>query len=132
MSSRISRVFVGVDDAIVARHRGDHDFARATRPGQSAREPDVARRPALSVAERLQTNLFCVRVEEDSDDALMVSLRPRVCRVENSGAGFSAASSGGGNGFHVAHFADQNPSDPDEGQRARRGEVRYPLQLRAD
>src|SRR6267142_2769962 len=100
--------FVRVDDAIADVARGDHDFdgrnaALVIRAAHQALRDDGLQRGG-----QLQTDLLLLRWRKDGDDALN---RFRGVKSMQGGkdevAGFGGEE-GRGNGFKVAHFADQN------------------------
>src|SRR5579862_2011468 len=99
---------VGVDDAIADVGRGDHDFNGGDAALVVGAANEALRNDGFEGGGELQTNLFLFWRREDRDDALdgfrgIESVQGR----ENQVAGFGGEQSGG-NGFQVAHFADQD------------------------
>ena len=98
----------GIDDAIADVGGGDHDFdggnaALVVGAAHQALADDGFQRGG-----HLQANLFLLRRRKDGDDALnRFGGVERVQGGENQVAGFGGEQRGG-NGFEVAHFADQN------------------------
>src|SRR5713226_5287345 len=99
---------VRVDDAIANVAGGDHDFAGRHAALVIRTAHQTLRNDRLQRGGKLQTNLFLFRRREDRDNTLN-----RFRRVEsmqsrkNQVAGFRGEQRRG-NGFQVAHFADQN------------------------
>src|SRR5580704_1017454 len=99
---------IGIDDAISDVSGGNHDFdgwdaARAIGFAHQALADDGFQR-----AGELQTNLFLFGRRKDGDDALNGFGRVQsVQGGQNQVAGFGGENRGG-NGFQVAHFADQH------------------------
>src|SRR5579862_9981912 len=99
---------VGVDDAIADVGGGDHDFNGGDAALVVGAANEALRNDGFEGGGELQTNLFLLGRREDRDDALdrfrgIESVQGR----ENQVAGFGGEQSGG-NGFQVAHFADQD------------------------
>src|SRR6266705_5789442 len=99
---------VRVDDAIADVAGGDHDFAGRHAAFVIRAAHQALRDDGLQRGGKLQTNLFLFRRREDRDNTLN---RFRGVESVQSGknqvAGFRGEQRRG-NGFEVAHFADQN------------------------
>src|SRR6266436_6247118 len=83
---------VRVDDAIADIASGDHDFDGGNAALVVGAAHEALRHDGLERGGKLQTNLFLLRGREDRDNTLN-GFRSQQCS---------------GNGFQVAHFADQN------------------------
>src|SRR5580692_815272 len=99
---------VRVDDAIANVTGGDHDFDRGDAAAAIGFAHQALADHGFQRAGQLQTNLFLFGRRKDSDDALNGFGRVQgVQGGQNQMAGFGCENRGG-NGFEVAHFADQN------------------------
>src|SRR5208283_4412550 len=99
---------VGVDDAIANVSGGDHDFDG----GHTARAIGFAHQALADYgfqrAGELQANLFLFGRRKDGDDALNGFRRVESVQCgQHEVAGFGCEN-GGGDGFQVAHFADED------------------------
>src|SRR5712692_3922349 len=100
--------FVRVDDAVADVPGGDHDFAGGNAAIVIRAAHQALRDDRLQRGGKLQANLLLLRRREDGDNTLN---RFRGVESMQSGknqvTGFRGEERGG-NGFEVAHFADQN------------------------
>src|SRR6266704_3265278 len=99
---------VRVDDAVADVAGGDHDFAGRHAAFVIRAAHQALRDDGLQRGGKLQTNLFLFRRREDRDNTLN-----RFRGVESVQSGKNQVAGYGGqqrrgNGFEVAHFADQN------------------------
>jgi hypothetical protein len=100
--------FVRVDDAIANIGGGDHDLDRGDAAGVVGAADEALRDDGLERGGHLQTNLFLLGGRKDGNDTLNgFGGVESVQRGENEVAGFGGEERGG-NGFEVAHFADQD------------------------
>ena len=100
--------FVGVDDAIANVGSGDHDFASGDAALVVSAANEALGDDSLEGGGHLQTNLFLLGRRKDGDDALNgFGSVEGVQGGENQVAGLGGQE-GGGNGFEVAHFADED------------------------
>src|SRR5258707_381924 len=99
---------VRIDDAIADVGGADHDFAGGHAAFVVGAAHEALGDDGLERGGKLQANLFLLGRREDGDDALN-GFRgvERVQGGENQVAGFGGEQRGG-NGFEVAHFADQD------------------------
>src|SRR6266568_2943658 len=100
--------FVGVDDAVANVTGSDHDFDGGHAAFIVGAAHQALRYDGLQSGGELQTNLFLLRRREDRDDTLNRFRGVKsVQGGENEVTGFRGKQRRG-NGFEVAHFADQN------------------------
>ena len=99
---------VGVDDAIADVGGGDHDFDGGDAAFVVGAADEALGDDGFQRGGQLQANLFLLGRRKDGDDALngFRGVESVQCG-ENQVAGFGGEQ-GGGNGFEVAHFADQD------------------------
>src|SRR3984957_15586211 len=99
---------IRVDDAIANVAGGDHDFDRGNAAAAIGFAHQALADHGFQGAGQLQTNLFLFGRRKDGDDALNGFGRVQgVQGGQHQVAGFGGENRGG-NGFQVAHFADQN------------------------
>src|SRR3984957_10279390 len=99
---------VRIDDGIANVTGGDHDFDRGDAAAAIGFAHQALADHGFQRAGELQTNLFLFGRRKDGDDALNGFGRVQgVQGGQNQVAGFGGENRGG-NGFQVAHFADQN------------------------
>src|SRR5216684_4633544 len=100
--------FVRINDAITNVRSGDHDFAGGDAAFVVGAPDQALGDDGFQRGGKLQANLFLLGRREDGDDALN-GFRgvESVQGGENQVAGFGGEQRGG-NGFEVAHFADEN------------------------
>src|SRR5215469_9730931 len=99
---------VGIDDAVANVRRGDHDFDGGDAAFVVGAAHQALRNDGFERGGKLQSNLFLLGRREDCDNTLN-----GLGGVESvQGGKHQVAGFGGeqccGNGFQVAHFADQN------------------------
>src|SRR5277367_709384 len=100
--------FVGIDDAIANVSGGDHDFDGRNAAAAIGFAHQALADDGFQRAGELQANLFLFGRRKDSDDALNGFRRVEgVQGGQHQVAGFGGQD-GGGDGFQVAHFADQD------------------------
>src|SRR5258708_20965848 len=100
--------FIRVDDAIADVARGDHDFDGGNAALVVGAANETLGDHGLERGGKLQTNLFLLRRRKDRDNTLNgFGGVKSVQSGKNQVAGFGGEQRGG-NGFQVAHFADQN------------------------
>src|SRR6202167_825360 len=99
---------VGIDDAIANVSGRDHDFDGRDAAGAVGFAHQALADDGFQRAGELQTNLFLLGRRKDSDDALNGFRRVEsVQGGQNQVAGFGGQDCGG-DGFQVAHFADED------------------------
>src|SRR5580658_3871485 len=100
--------FIGIDDAIANVSGGDHDFDGRDAAGAIGFAHQALADDGFQSAGQLQANLFLLGRRKDGDDALNgFRCVESVQGGQHQVAGFGCKN-GGGNGFQVAHFADQD------------------------
>src|SRR5580658_6189665 len=99
---------IWVDDAVANVSGGDHDFDGRDPAAAIGFAHQALADDGLQCAGKLQANLLLLGRRKDGDDALNGFRRVEgVQRGQNQVAGFGSKN-GGGDGFQVAHFADQD------------------------
>src|SRR3984885_11129334 len=99
---------IWVDDAIANVSGGDHDFDGRDAAAAVGFAHQSLADDGLQCAGELQANLFLLRRRKDGDDALNGFRRVQSVQCGQNQVARFGCENGGGDGFKVAHFADQD------------------------